>query len=277
MNFLFWNLHKKPLLNHIATLTKEYDTDIFVLAETEISDYDLLIKINTDNERPYTVVANPDDYENKKIRLYSRLPPDYIRPKNGHRHMVSHQIFSPIGTDFLLISAHLPSKLYQNERSQTANCPNYVDWISAIEQSESVGHSRTVFVGDLNMNPFEWGLIMGPGFHAVMDSNIAAKGSRIIQGNKYQYFYNPMWSYFGDISQGPPGTYYKKLAQHDCYFWNIFDQVLIRPGLLDYFDKASLKVVTKVGDTPLLKKETGLPNTQVGSDHLPLVFKLKTI
>jgi hypothetical protein len=82
----------------------------------------------------------------------------------------------------------------------------------------SVGHSRTVVVGDLNMNPFEDGMISADGFHAVMTSEIANKQPRSIQGNQYPFFYNPMWGRFGDNSEGPPGTFYQRPSSFVEYF-----------------------------------------------------------
>ena len=57
------------------------------------------------------------------------------------------------------------------------------------------------------------------------------------------------------------------------YHWNVFDQVLIRPSLVDNFDKESLKFVDFDGEKSLLKNN-GTPNKDKYSDHLPLVFTL---
>jgi len=55
------------------------------------------------------------------------------------------------------------------------------------------------------------------------------------------------------------------------YFWNTFDQVLLRPGLLPYYDGNALTVVTRVGERDLLDGNRDRPAV---SDHLPLVVKL---
>jgi len=53
----------------------------------------------------------------------------------------------------------------------------------------------------------------------------------------------------------------------------MFDQVLIRPSLIDIFDVKELKIITTTG-TEMLLSDTGIPNKRVASDHLPLVFEL---
>lgn len=56
------------------------------------------------------------------------------------------------------------------------------------------------------------------------------------------------------------------------YFWNMFNQVMIRPKLLTSFQD-DLAIVDSVGTDSLLKKR-GLPDASVGSDHLPLFFSV---
>ncbi|MBL8205931.1 MAG: hypothetical protein JNM09_16975 [Blastocatellia bacterium] len=82
-----------------------------------------------------------------------------------------------------------------------------------------------------------------------------------------------MWGFFGDGSEGPAGTYYYRHSGHVSYFWNIFDQVLIRPDLLPSFRNSDLAVLTDDGDESLLTSH-GLPDVAGASDHLPLLFKL---
>ncbi|MHC4430644.1 MAG: hypothetical protein ACYTBS_02275, partial [Planctomycetota bacterium] len=77
------------------------------------------------------------------------------------------------------------------------------------------------------MNPFEHGIVGAAGIHAVSDRSIAARGTRKVGGEDRRFFYNPMWSYFGDVSPGPPGTYFYDTGTQVNLYWNIFDQVLI--------------------------------------------------
>lgn len=137
------------------------------------------------------------------------------------------------------------------------------------------GTSRTVLVGDLNMNPFEKGVASADGLHAVMTRDIARKGKRKVVRDSYPFFYNLMWGRFGDTTEGPPGTYYRRGSEPTEYFWNTYDQVLVRPDLLDSFDDKSVKVLTEFGGTSFLRK-SGIPDQSRVSDHLPLLFALTT-
>lgn len=105
-----------------------------------------------------------------------------------------------------------------------------------------------------------------------MSKGVALRESRRVQDRDYDFFYNPMWSHFGDSRGRPCGTHYYEKAEHVNYFWNIFDQVLLRPHLLAGFSD-DLQILTKAGDTSLLDRN-GRPNRDVASDHLPLIFGL---
>ncbi len=121
------------------------------------------------------------------------------------------------------------------------------------------------------MNPFEPGLVASDGFHAVMDQKIARRRSRSVQGEDKPFFYNPMWGLMGDSSPGSSGTYYDSKGGYINYFWNTFDQVLLRPDLLNHFSQESLQVISEVGSKSLLA-ETGLLKSV--SDHLPVLVRL---
>ncbi|PYS23590.1 MAG: hypothetical protein DMF72_08865 [Acidobacteria bacterium] len=82
-----------------------------------------------------------------------------------------------------------------------------------------------------------------------------------------------MWGRMGDCSEGPPGTYYRQSNRQVNYFWNTYDQILLRPELINRFRDEAFKVVTVVGAKSLLTNE-GIPDTVSASDHLPIVFAL---
>ncbi|MGK7886386.1 MAG: hypothetical protein AB4057_17405, partial [Crocosphaera sp.] len=70
-----------------------------------------------------------------------------------------------------------------------------------------------------------------------------------------------------------PGTYYLRQSQHKVYFWNILDQVLIRPELLEHFRVEDLEIVDFDGNVSFLTSQ-GYPNKRQYSDHLPIKFTL---
>lgn len=105
------------------------------------------------------------------------------------------------------------------------------------------------------MNPFEAGIVGAGGFHAVMDRAIALKRSRVFQKKERNFFYNPMWGCFGDATPGPPGTYYYRGGMVS-YFWNIFDQILIRPDLLEYYSDNQITVLENANNIELNPKSS---------------------
>ena len=78
----------------------------------------------------------------------------------------------------------------------------------------------------------------------------------------------------GDVSKGPPGTYYYRQSGTLSYFWHTFDQVVLRPALIEYFDPERMTVITEIEHDPLLR-DNGHPDTIKASDHLPIFFRLE--
>jgi predicted HTH transcriptional regulator len=56
----------------------------------------------------------------------------------------------------------------------------------------------------------------------------------VVAGNEYSMFYNPMWLFLGDEKQ-PYGTYYHNNGDSINTYWNLYDQVIIRPILRERF------------------------------------------
>jgi len=111
------------------------------------------------------------------------------------------------------------------------------------------------------------------GLHAIMDRLIVEGRSRVVKQTESHFFYNPMWSHFGDFPTSPSGTYFFNNSGHVLnYYWNIFDQVLIRPELLPYFEHDDLLILTNAGEHSLLDTN-GRPSKDY-SDHLPILFNL---
>ena len=171
----------------------------------------------------------------------------------------------------LLAAAHFVGKSHQGPDEQGLLAAELAKEITRVE--DAVGHERTVLVGDLNMNPFEVGVTGAPALHAVMTRQLAARSERTVEGKAYRFFYNPMWGFFGDRTEVPPGTYYHRSASAGDIFWHMIDQVLVRPGLMDNLH--DLEIVDRIGEETLLSQSGGLPRVGTFSDHLPLAFRLE--
>jgi hypothetical protein len=264
MNLLFWNINKKPLANEIKSLCDCYNVDILILAENEMQDRDILPILNQNSNRIFIAPFNPST----KISFYTRIH-DFELICDSEYWGSIRKIIHPSGIEILLVAVHIKSKLRSNEEEQAALSTRINKEINKYEQQQ--GHTRTIVIGDFNMNPFETGMVSADGFHGVMDKQTALKNSRIIQGQKRKYFYNPMWSRLGDESEGQTGTHYYNSSGMIEYFWHTLDQVLLRPSLLPFYHQNNLKVIDEINGQSLIKRGKVL---KYFSDHLPIMVKL---
>lgn len=249
----------------VSTVVNSHDLDFVILAECRIEIGELLHVLNA--EEPY---FERIPSSSGKIVILTRFDPAFVGwTDEGHNYSIR-QLRLPARDEIILATAHLRSKLRNKTEDQVMACVRFAKKIAAAEKH--LGHRRTIVVGDLNMNPFEHGVVGTEGFHAVMSRAISLRGSRTVEKIEYPFFYNPMWAHFGDREDGPAGTYYYDNASDINYFWNMFDQVLLRPELAKSFREKDLQILTKAGDTDLLKN--GRPDTRVGSDHLPILFRV---
>jgi hypothetical protein len=266
VSFLFWNINKKPLHSLVTALVKEHQADVVILAECEESPATLLEGLNAREVRYFFAPGLCE-----ALNVFTRFSSDFLVKKFESDRVSIRRLALPARLEVLLVMVHLPSRLYFNEASLAFECTELSRLIR--KEEGDVGHARTIVVGDLNLNPFEVGVTGAAGLHAVMSRGVAARGSRTVQGREYPFFYNPMWRLFGDRADGPPGTYYYERAEYVTYFWNIFDQVLIRPELIPTLRADGPRIVTAVGATPLLGPD-GRPDRLAASDHLPVLFGL---
>jgi endonuclease/exonuclease/phosphatase family protein len=225
----FWNVDANVSPSRVAALAREWDADILILAENKIATGAVLGELNRGASRLYF----PDIGLPDRLTILTRFQPEpsaLIRDSLG----VSIRNYRmPLSDSVLVVAVHLPSKLWKKTEDQVLATTRLARLIREAEQN--VGHTRTIVIGDLNMNPFEAGVVGSEGLHGVMDRRIASAVSRVVQGEPCRFFYNPMWSMLGDVGPSPPGTYFYSSGSEVNYFWNMFDQVLIRPTLLDSF------------------------------------------
>ena len=267
MRFLFWNIKRNPLGQILAEIVQEHSIEVVILAECR-DQITILQSLNANTDRPFHLT----DSGKTRVVIYTRFPIEFMQPEHSDDKFLTVRRMSLLGRkEILLAATHLPSKSW-SASTQKAIASRISKKIRGVE--EKVGHSRTVLVGDLNMSPFEERVTSAEGLHAVMTREIAKKKARNIHEESYPFFYNPMWSRFGDATQGPPGTYYRAGSSFMEYFWHMYDQVLIRPDLLDLFDIEALQVLVKCRSTSFLRR-SGVPDVARISDHLPLLFDLR--
>lgn len=263
MRFLFWNLNRLPRQNLLAAIAHEHDADVVIVAECDVPDADVLVALGASFRKP----RGPDS----KIRVFHRLAADAILQAYDDisGRLTIREVVSQ-NRSILLAAVHFHSKINWTDQAQQSEMERLAGQVRQIEAER--GHRRTVLVGDLNMNPFEAGVVSSHGLHGVMTQEIARRGTRLVAGSEYPFFYNPMWGLFGDRTEGPAGTHFYREPHSLAYFWNMFDQVLVRPELLTEFE--GVRILDSCGPQSLITKN-GRPNRTVGSDHLPIVFGLR--
>jgi hypothetical protein len=249
--------------------------DVLILAECPMLPAAVLTALN----------QNAADYffaecQCAKLQLYTRFSDEYVLPVHRDGESMTGDDFTfrrmklpALREEFLLCAVHFPSKLRQAPIDQTTFAFKFAEVLA--EAEEVTGHTRTVLVGDLNMNPYEDGVVITAGLHAVMTRGIALKETRRVKFESNLYFYNPMWSHFGEKKAGHAGTYYYSTPKTRADFWNIYDQVMVRPALLPYFRDEEVQVLWRDDQTGLpLTSPDGIPVSDEVSDHLPVLFRL---
>lgn len=250
----------------LSRLVRDFNIDVLMLAENTLGITDVLCELNTFDAADFHYNTGLCE----RIDIFSKFTQALIKPKFESKHITIRHLKPPTTRDLLLVIVHLSSKLHQSSESQAFEMTEMAKDI--IRMEGKVGHKRTVLVGDLNMNPFETGLVTASGLNATMTRKIAEKKERTVNARSFPFFYNPMWSLLGDGSDGPPGSYYYWQSEQVAYFWHIYDQVLLRPDVLPMFQNDKLRIIDRVGDISLLNKN-GIPDKKI-SDHLPVLFQL---
>lgn len=280
MNILFWNIQKKSsLFDTIAEIVDEEQIDILLLTEFPYADSNG----NPQNYIPlmYSTLKNKVDMSydyfvstKKRVEVFYKSNIVKLSEMKDMPLISVCKIERRGGLDKLsLVFFHLESKVNLDADEQSESAEDVRIEIESYENKYQPDR-KTIVCGDFNMNPFEKGMVKAKGFHAVMDEKTAKRKSRKYKNKEYHYFYNPMWGFLGDLGRGEvSGTYYFSKSSHIMYFWNIYDQVLVRPEALKYFDKDSLKIITKKTGKYNLLSKSGLISKQY-SDHLPIKYTI---
>lgn len=279
INIMFWNaalgkqvenIEKKRECKIEETLIKliiEYECDIIVLAEYDRDLEEICDKLalKGKNYQECKTIAGSI----VKVLIDNRLEAEIIR--DAKRYCIFN-IDNNLGTNFLLVGIHLPSKLYgsglHEQKTITA------DLMEKLREAEGeVEHKKVVIIGDFNANPFEEIMIDFNLFHSIPYSKIVSeKKERRSSGVTRQMFYNPMWNFLSE-KEKMNGSYYHVSSGAVCFYYNIFDQVLFSADLVQKIQKESIKIITKLKEYTLLDNK-GKPNKKDFSDHLPIFFAI---
>ncbi|MCP1383168.1 endonuclease/exonuclease/phosphatase family protein [Runella salmonicolor] len=267
IRFLFWNLNRNRPFEEIVNIVEHHQIDVLIMAEVSFNLAHLTVELANKKQNFF---YNPIS-KCEKVKILTRFKDKFITPAFASKRYRIDILELPSLEKILLASVHVPDKSHNTLDDQEQFCRDFVQEIKREETEKGI--LKTILVGDFNMNPFETAMIKSTGLHAVSSSKVSEKLTRTVQEKDYKFFYNPMWSWLGDIKSDVAGSYYYNTSNHINYFWNTFDQVLIRPELIPNFDKEALQILDKDGVKSLLTA-SGFPD-KTYSDHLPLYFTLK--
>lgn len=270
ISFIYWNVKRHPLQAQVSRLALEHHANVVMLAECAIPPPLMLETFRAMNLPTFTYPYSPLGYTGD-IRIFAHgdfiVKQVYDDPNN---HVTIRRLIIPHIPDILLVVVHSQSKREWKDADQAQIVGRLSRKIR--EKENEASHQRTILVGDLNMNPFEDGIVGSEGLHAVMTKQIAANGTRLVDAESRPFFFNPMWRFFGDRPDGPPGTFYlPPSGKPIAFFWNMYDQVMLRPSLMH--NLRDVRILDSVGGESLLDRD-GRPDSEIASDHLPLLFTL---
>lgn len=246
----------------------ENSIDVVALAEAEQLDIkSILNSLNGQGYEWKTVEVCPDG----DIRLLSKKDVR-ISVHQEEQRFSSYKLYVN-GEMYLLHVVHLPSPLNLEENARNDKAINISRILGKIEKDLYGSNEwRTLIIGDFNLQPYSRGISGVYGFNATMSISKAMKKSRKIDGEHKYFYFNPIWKLMGD-NKVVQGTYYNNSDQQGkSIFWYSFDQILIRPSLIEKFNWNYFDIVEQTSNFQFVRNEK-IDNCNY-SDHLPIKFEI---
>ena len=281
LNVLVWNIDKNTDVGQLVNYyCMQYLVDVLVLIEDNIPPSTLLGQLNhTYSKKKYHFCRQND----RKISIYTSFDSRFFDTKHTatKSNFINFVEFKLGAKSILFGGIHLSSKQTLPAEYDRASLGREItDVVKGLENK--LGHCNTIIAGDFNMNPFELGMCQHDAFNAVMSQEIALTKERKVTGSGtnthslHPYFYNPMWSFMGDLSKYPPGTHYwYDNSRQNNFRWNTYDQILLRPCLIPNFVSTSLEIIeTDNTGKKLIDTATKTRSNKQLFDHLPIFLTL---
>lgn len=262
MRILFWNTHRRSLTAELASLAVAHAPDVVGLAENPTASATLAAALGG-GYRELSAVRS-------RVRVFTRLPAAAVGTIVADKRFVMVPLTTARRGTVLLVVAHLSSKLFgKSAATQQEEAGDLAEQIVAREQT--LGTELTILIGDLNLDPFDPGLVDARGLHAVMSRAVATRvRGRRVRRTWYPMFYNPMWSHMGDGWERPAGTYWFDTGNVDRHYFHTLDHVLVRPGLIPALLRGEITVLRRGGSRRFTSAADDRPLKGSVSDHLPI-------
>lgn len=263
MKFLFWNTYKNENINSIlCDLIIENKISVVILAEYAADIKNLIKLLHTRGVSMRQIITTGCERIHILGQMGIRIEPKLQTDRSS---------IQVIEDNTILCGVHLNSQIYSdNADRREIDIEQIVSDI--LELEKKLNTKNTVVVGDFNINPYDKSCVSARYFHGIPIYEDAMRESRTVAGKEFYMFYNPMWNFLGDFRE-PYGTYYHSSADTVNPYWNVYDQVIIRPALRKRFVDDNLRIITEATTVSLLDKNKH-PDCSI-SDHLPITFEIK--
>jgi hypothetical protein len=195
LSILFWNLRgnqtatwaarSASLRSQVARLGSSFGIDILLLAESGFDPTEIVDALNGGKPGDYCYPAS----NSRRIQLFTRLPRSAVVDQfndSSDGRLTIRRIAIPTGGEILLAALHFQSQMAWTAEEQALQATVTRQDVS--ETEDLVGHQRTALVGDLNMNPFDLGVVGAQTLNAVMTRDIARREERTVAGRSYRFF-----------------------------------------------------------------------------------------
>ncbi len=260
---IFWNVNKKDLTSFVCSITASTNADIVVLIENKVSIEETLqalrMNVSADFYLPYATLKS-----DKRFYCFCRNRElDLSETHNELRTSVRKLQIGRHRT--LLILVHGVDIRNYDPATRQSSMQELATQMRFVQDEKQI--NKLILLGDFNLNPFDSGMNLAAGLNAMMTKECVKPDYRTHLNKRYDFYYNPMWSLFGDNSDGPAGTIYDTSSQGP-YGWSMLDQVIIHHSVVGLFH--SVKILTEAGTVSLMNKK-GHPDTDNISDHFPIL------
>jgi exonuclease III len=268
LRIVFWNVHRKDLTDFVCAIAESTMADIIVLNEDKVAKGETLLalKQNVSADFYNPILSFPSS--ESRFHCFCRKPSLDMSEIYGGSRTSTRRL--RIGShSVLLVLVHgIDIRNHDAERRQEF-AQELASEISFIKEQEKT--NKVIILGDFNMNPYDRGMNLAAGLNAMMTKSCVKRGYRTQRRKKYEFYYNPMWSLFGDNMAGPSGTFYNTNNQGP-YGWSMIDQVLIHHSIVTLFH--DVKILDQAGGLSLIDAR-GRPDFKKASDHLPILVSLR--
>lgn len=174
----------------------------------------------------------------------------------------------------LVCNVHLSSRLHGGEENPVHDLDMLVDELKTYRRANADGEE--IILGDFNLEPHQAELQKKTGLHGNRSLDFVAEQEAKRPDPRYRILYNPSWRLYG-AEGSPHGSHYFSGGKKGGP-WFILDQAFFSSGLVSSPAKVQMLTTVTCATTkvvsPLLSKKISQPDRKIGSDHLPIVWKI---